>query len=324
MTDTITLTWTGTKFVSSAITSTGSSLHLIGTNMTVNWGDGTTGTITANQRFTHTYSSSGTYTITITGDSITSIGGYCFRDCNGLTSITIPPSITSLGINCFTGCTGLTSVTIPSNITSLGSYCFSGCTGLTSIIFTRPTPPTVSNSNTWTNIPSTCKIYVPNSSYKTANNYPNPSTYKYIIYTGNDRNVGKKSNDIVTELCNRIYPIGSIYISSDSTNPSELFGGTWAQIKSKFLLGCGDTYDNGTTGGSANAVTVSHSHSFTAGGDAVVMYADSGPVSSGFKGGGPNWADKNKTASSIASSGEDGIGKNMPPYLAVYIWQRIL
>ena len=46
-----------------------------------------------------------------------------------------------------------------------------------------------------------------------------------------------------------IYPVGSIYLSVNATNPSNLFGGTWEQIKDKFLLACGDTYVNGTTGG---------------------------------------------------------------------------
>ena len=37
----------------------------------------------------------------------------------------------------------------------------------------------------------------------------------------------------------KIYPIGSIYISANSTNPHDLFGGTWEQLKDRFLLGCG-------------------------------------------------------------------------------------
>lgn len=48
-----------------------------------------------------------------------------------------------------------------------------------------------------------------------------------------------------------IYPIGSIYMSVNNVNPSEIFGGTWQQIKDKFLLACGDAYNNGATGGSA-------------------------------------------------------------------------
>ena len=55
----------------------------------------------------------------------------------------------------------------------------------------------------------------------------------------------------VTDLINTIYPVGSIYMSVNSTNPSVLFGGTWEQIKDTFLLATGDTYANGSTGGEA-------------------------------------------------------------------------
>ena len=64
---------------------------------------------------------------------VTSLGASCFKDCSGLTSITIPSSVTSLGGSCFSGCWGLTSITIPSSVTSLGRYCFYNCSGLTSI-----------------------------------------------------------------------------------------------------------------------------------------------------------------------------------------------
>ena len=64
---------------------------------------------------------------------VTSLGASCFKDCSGLTSITIPSSVTSLGASCFEWCSGLTSITIPSSVTSLGKSCFSVCRGLTSI-----------------------------------------------------------------------------------------------------------------------------------------------------------------------------------------------
>ena len=62
-----------------------------------------------------------------------------------------------------------------------------------------------------------------------------------------------------------IYPIGSIYMSVNSTNPGTLFGGTWSQLKDRFLLGAGNTYTNGNTGGAATVtLTVNrmpkHSH----------------------------------------------------------------
>ena len=75
---------------------------------------------------------SGLTSITIPS-SVTSLGELCFEGCRGLTSITIPSSVTSLGDGCFSFCSGLTSITIPSSVTSLGDYCFSYCSGLTSI-----------------------------------------------------------------------------------------------------------------------------------------------------------------------------------------------
>ena len=53
------------------------------------------------------------------------------------------------------------------------------------------------------------------------------------------------------------YPVGAIYISTISTSPASLFGGTWEQLKDRFLLGAGDTYAAGATGGeAAHALTV--------------------------------------------------------------------
>ena len=70
-------------------------------------------------------------------------------------------------------------------------------------------------------------------------------------------------------LLNFCYPIGSLYWSSKSTNPSSLFGGTWVQIKDRFVLACGDTYTSSGATGGASSVTLSvsnmpsHTHSFT-------------------------------------------------------------
>lgn len=53
------------------------------------------------------------------------------------------------------------------------------------------------------------------------------------------------------KLMTSLYPVGSVYISFNSTDPSSLFGGTWVRLKDRFLLASGDTYAPGTTGGSA-------------------------------------------------------------------------
>ena len=69
-------------------------------------------------------------------------------------------------------------------------------------------------------------------------------------------------------LIDLIYPVGAIYISYTNINPSDLFGGTWEQVKDKFILAAGDSYDGGTTGGNAEhthttPATTTGSHTLT-------------------------------------------------------------
>ena len=116
-----------------------------------------------------------------------------------------------------------------------------------------------------------------------------------------------------------VYPVGSVYVSVNATNPSALFGGTWEQIKDRFLLSAGDTYKAGATGGEATHVlTVDemprHNHSIdnlnTSGSTTPYMTVQAqdkkgygGNVQTFFTGGGQ-------------------AHNNMPPYIVVYIWQR--
>lgn len=121
------------------------------------------------------------------------------------------------------------------------------------------------------------------------------------------------------------YPIGTIYLSVDATDPSKLFGGEWEQIKDVFLLAGGNTYEVGSTGGEANhTLTVeempSHNHTYN-----------------GFPYGNPvEWADPYRKLAYInnssnpypSQSGLNFVGgskehNNMPPYLAVYVWKRV-
>ena len=72
--------------------------------------------------------------------------------------------------------------------------------------------------------------------------------------------------DKLNDTANAIYPVGSVYISFDSTSPSSLFGGTWQRLKDTFLLANGDIYAANTTGGSATktiAVTNMPAHNHT-------------------------------------------------------------
>ncbi len=62
--------------------------------------------------------------------SVTTIRGYAFSGCAGLTAVEIPSSITTIGNCAFWGCTGLTEVTIPSSVTTIGDYAFKYCSDL--------------------------------------------------------------------------------------------------------------------------------------------------------------------------------------------------
>ncbi|GHU02070.1 hypothetical protein FACS1894147_03170 [Spirochaetia bacterium] len=66
-------------------------------------------------------------------ESVTTIGDWAFYGCTGLTSVSIPASVTTIDVAAFSGCTALTSVSIPSGVTTIESEAFSGCTGLTSV-----------------------------------------------------------------------------------------------------------------------------------------------------------------------------------------------
>jgi len=89
-------------------------------------------------------------------------------------------------------------------------------------------------------------------------------TYDGTAWCMND--VGTGLTNAVTDILNLVYPVGAIYMSVNSTSPATLFGGTWTQLKDRFLLGAGDTYSNGSTGGAATVTLTtqnmpSHNHS---------------------------------------------------------------
>ena len=118
-------------------------------------------------------------------DSVTSIGNNAFQNCYSLSSITIPDSVISIGNAAFYNCSSLSSITIPDSVTSIGSNAFYNCAYMSYIKFESTTPPTVSNSNAWSNVSTSTKILVPAGTletYTTATNYPNSSTYTYEEY----------------------------------------------------------------------------------------------------------------------------------------------
>ena len=94
-------------------------------------------------------------------NSVTSIGEYAFYKCSGLTSVTIGNSVTSIGGSAFDGCSSLTSVTIPNSVTSIGSHAFNGCSGLTSVAI--PNSVTSIESSAFHGCSGLTSVTIPNS-----------------------------------------------------------------------------------------------------------------------------------------------------------------
>ncbi|MEE1239444.1 MAG: hypothetical protein UHO61_05925 [Acutalibacteraceae bacterium] len=141
--------------------------------------------------------------------------------------------------------------------------------------------------------------------------------------------------DMADSIWERIYPVGSIYISALSTSPASLFGGTWEQIKDTFLLASGDSYTAGATGGEEK-------HTLT---EAELPHLEGAIFNFALQNKGATVGTSGVFKSRIASmwvgyatEGENSDGSvsdyidfsfgdnqphnNMPPYLAVYVWKR--
>lgn len=131
--------------------------------------------------------------------------------------------------------------------------------------------------------------------------------------------VKKQINEMELDTLKKVYGVGSIYMSTNATSPAELFGGTWEQIKDRFLLACGDNYSAGATGGSAtHTLTINEmpSHTHKQSGSASGINQDGNILQIGYSGNLKEVADATLTGGGQAHN-------NMPPYLAVYIWKRV-
>lgn len=127
----------------------------------------------------------------------------------------------------------------------------------------------------------------------------------------------KSQNSNIQNIWSKIYPVGSIYMSANATNPGNLFGGTWEQIQGRFLLAAGGGYSAGETGGEAtHKLMVSEMPAHTHGIDYQGIYG----ATSGVWNGGV--AATGSGTVQTKSTGGGGSHNNMPPYIVVYVWKR--
>ena len=128
------------------------------------------------------------------------------------------------------------------------------------------------------------------------------------------------------------YPVGSIYMSVNNTNPSTLFGGTWEAWGKGRVPVCVDTEDVNfnsveKTGGESTVTLTesqipSHRHGFTDGAKAIVY---ENPVL--MSAGSDFQAFRAPTSGTLSVSGTSNTGggdshNNLQPYITCYMWKR--
>jgi hypothetical protein len=125
-------------------------------------------------------------------------------------------------------------------------------------------------------------------------------------------------------LVDLIYPIGSYYISTDSTSPATRFGGTWSQVEGKFILAADGTYVAGSTGGEATHILTideipAHSHTYR-----YIPYTSAAGY--GLQVGSGAYEKRvmlnNADGWPTGNTGGGAAHNNMPPYIAAYVWMR--
>lgn len=134
--------------------------------------------------------------------------------------------------------------------------------------------------------------------------------------------------NLARSVVDAIYPVGSIYMSSNSVNPATFLGGTWNQIQDKFLLAAGSIYNAGDTGGNAT-----HNHTLSDSGYAAIDI-NKGQVryrETRVAGWQATWKIDGSNSQSATTNedyasplrGNTDNASSMPPYLVVYVWERI-
>ena len=163
-------------------------------------------------------------------------------------------------------------------------------------------------------------------------------------------------------IIDTIYPVGSYFWSSEDKDPSTFLGGTWEQVKDKFVLAAGDTYAAGSTGGEAAHTLIasempSHSHVYSnatgvqghqltvnempshthgihwvgatppqgGGSDSnfgVTQVAVGNQQSGATGGNGSHNHGISKANANTTNTGSGASHNNMPPYITAYCWHR--
>lgn len=156
--------------------------------------------------------------------------------------------------------------------------------------------------------------------YNDKDNYQSSALANEYKVTASDMNEIKT---VVNSIIDALYPVGSIYISVNNTNPSTIYGGTWTAFGTgRTLVGIdtGDTdFDTSEKTGGSKALQ-QHNHNLNDNNlgayySGVGYVATTGTIQMGRALDNPEL----KTTSN-AGTGNSG---NLQPYICVYMWKRV-
>ena len=163
----------------------------------------------------------------------------------------------------------------------------------------------------------------------------NSTALSTTAYT--DAAITALSTSLSTAIKSAVYPVGTIYTAIVSTNPATLLGfGTWTAFGAgRVMVGFNasntlfDTAEE--TGGSADSIVVSHTHTATST-VTDLGHSHTGGAAAGLEGGAVGGASAGfntgsattgiTVATTNASTGSSGTNANYPPYITVYMWKR--
>lgn len=167
---------------------------------------------------------------------------------------------------------------------------------------------------------------------------------KSIINERIDALVQDALDNVISQIYNNIYPVGSIYISVNSENPGLLFGGSWQKLEGGYLYGCGSALTSSSytgTGTQYHTLSIdempSHTHAQNPHwhyniyvGDANAPNKQGGEVTyvptQGFQDlGGRGWTNYStlETTASNQNTGGNKAHSHEVAWIGVYIWKRV-
>lgn len=139
---------------------------------------------------------------------------------------------------------------------------------------------------------------------------------------------------LVDKMRDRMYPVDSIYISTNSTSPASLYGGSWERYgKGRTLVSVNESDTDFTAGKTGGEKT--HKHGLIGDAYAKISWDASGGVALS-RGAISSWksnvrvhnvlmplvTDAGTRSQGIYLGGNTDDASSSMPYIAVYIWRR--